>query len=197
MTKPKYKHIYQFKITLEDSKPVIWRRIQVPENYTFWDLHVAIQDAMGWYDCHLHQFEMVDPKQSEQVTIGKPDEEFDEPILTEWKTSIADYFSLKNKKAFYTYDFGDDWRHKIVLEKIAPIEVEQTYPQCVAGEMACPPEDCGGIYGYQDLIEIMNDPKHEDHESMLEWLGRELEPTAFSIDSIHFSNPKQRFKEVF
>lgn len=183
------KQIYQFKITLEYSEPPIWRCIQVPDTYSFWDFHVAIQDSMGWGDDHLHQFEMKNPHGKNRIVISNPDDAFGESVLIEWETFIADYFSLKNKKALYVYDFGDNWRHQVHLEKIIPVEEKQKYPKCIAGERACPPEDCGGIYGYQKLIDIMNDPKHEEYESMLDWLGEKLKPDLFNIKDICFSSP--------
>lgn len=116
MTSPsKSKSIYQFKIVLKDVTPKIWRRIQVPENYTFWDLHVAIQDAMGWYDCHLHEFEIKNPNpifrlSGQKISIGIPDEDSGFPGMREtkpgWEKRIVDYFTLENKRANYTYDFG-------------------------------------------------------------------------------------------
>jgi hypothetical protein len=194
MTK-QYKQIYQIKVVLEESNPPIWRCIQVPENYSFWDLHIAIQDAMGWYDCHLHQFEIED-SQGEQITIARPDEEFGDTLRIEWETFIADYFSLKNKKAEYIYDFGDYWRHSVTLEKILPIETTQKYPRCIAGERACPPEDCGGVDGYQDLIDILNNPDHEEYQNMLDWLDREWKPEEFNAEDVDFQDPKQCLKEA-
>ena len=105
--KKKFDQVYQFKIMLKNTKPPIWRRIQVPETYSFWDLHVAITDAMGWLDYHLHQFEMINPKKGENVTIGIPSEDdigYDWEILPGWRQRISDYFSLKNKVADYVYD---------------------------------------------------------------------------------------------
>jgi len=99
--KKKYKQVYQFKITLKDSKPPIWRRIQVPETYTFWDLHVAIQDAMGWIDYHLHEFELENPSTGLTVNIGSPNEDFGEEVLPELKQKIADYFSMENRTSGY------------------------------------------------------------------------------------------------
>jgi len=112
--KKKFNQVYQFKITLRDVKPPVWRRIQVPETYTFWDLHVAIQDAMGWEDAHLHEFEMRHPFEGEKVRIGIPDNDhisFVE-IIPERKEKIADWFSMDNIVAEYTYDFGDNWKHR-------------------------------------------------------------------------------------
>lgn len=184
--------VYQFKITLQGSKPPIWRRIQVPGSYSFWDLHVAIQDAMGWLDCHLHQFEVMDPKYGEEVFIGIPDNGGwgDVRVLPEWKTSIAPYFS-HTSQALYEYDFGDSWSHKILLEKILSPEQDVQYPLCLAGKRACPPEDCGGIWGYEVLLEIMKDPNHEEYEERLEWVGDDFDPETFNPDSVVFDDPKK------
>ena len=197
--KKKFDWVYQFKITLQDIKPSIWRRIQVPETYSFWDLHVAIQDAMGWADYHLHQFELVDPSTGVKVEIGIPDGEsgWDTQTLPGWKRKIADYFSMENKVANYVYDFGDDWNHRIRLEKILPREKGVEYPICVAGERACPPEDCGGVWGYEDFLEIISDPDHEEYEEMIEWVGGEFDPEYFEVKDVRFEDPDQRHKIAF
>ena len=100
---------------------------------------------------------------------------------------------MENPSAHYTYDFGDDWVHKIKFEKILTREKNIDYPICIKGKRACPPEDCGGIWGYEDLLEIINNPKHEEYEEMLEWLGGEFDPEHFDVKEIRFSDPaKQR-----
>lgn len=193
----KSQKIYQFKITLEGIKPAIWRRIQVPGSYSFWDLHVAIQDAMGWLDCHLHQFEVLNPETGQKECIGIPDDDgWGGGIITlpVWKTLISSYFSTSNKKAEYEYDFGDSWEHKITLEKILPVESGVKYPNCVAGERSCPPEDSGGVWGYEELLEIMNDPDHEEHEERMKWVGDYFEPEKFNSSSVKFEDPKKRLK---
>jgi hypothetical protein len=197
MTK-KPQNVYQFKITLEHIKPAIWRRIQVPETYTFWELHVAIQDAMGWNDHHLHAFNMVNPQGIKDI-IGIPyDEGWDTvKTLPGWKTSLAAYFSSQNKIAAYVYDFVDSWEHKIRLEKILPMESGIKYPLCLAGERACPPEDCGGTGGYEEILEIIKDPAHEDYAERMEWLGEEFDSEAFDPASIKFDNPQKRWKFAF
>jgi hypothetical protein len=197
----KPKQIYQFKITLHDIEPKIWRRIQVPENYSFWDLHVAIQDAMGWTDSHLHQFIIIDPKNSEEVYIGIPgDEAFAGELpemLAGWKEFISDYFSEKNyNRCCYEYDFGDGWEHEVTLEKILPSIPDIKYPICTGGERACPPEDCGGVPGYENFLEIIADPEHDEHASMMEWVGGEFDPERFDCQKIHFDNPKKRLKGI-
>ena len=195
----KFGQVYQFKITLKGTKPPIWRRIQVPETYTFWDLHVAIQDAMGWEDYHLHEFELVNPFTGIKTRAGIPDEEFDlgREILPEWKQKIADWFSMENKSADYTYDFGDGWKHNVKLEKILPRDKNISYPTCLTGKRACPPEDCGGVWGYEDFLRIIKDPTHERHEEMLRWIGKEFDPEHFNLEAVIFDDPAKRRKMVF
>ena len=195
--KKKFDKIYQFKITLRDSKPPIWRRIQVPDTYTFWDLHIAIQDVFGWSDYHLHEFEMIHPSSKRKVRIGFPDEDFGRDILPNWKQKISDYFSMENKKSDYLYDFGDSWEHEITLEKILASEKGVNYPKCVKGKRACPPEDCGGLWGYEEFLEAIKDPEHEQHNEMLEWIGEEFDPEYFDPNEITFDDPDKRLKTAF
>jgi len=196
----KIKEIYQFKITLTGSKPSIWRRIQVPSTYSFWDFHVAIQDAMGWLDYHLHIFEIKDPNTYEKVEIGIPDEEdedFGRIILPDYKRKISKYFNENNNTAIYEYDFGDGWRHNIKFEKIIEADPKEKYPKCISGKMACPPEDCGGIGGYYNLLEIINNSSHEEYDNMMDWLGGEYDPELFDPNDVSFDDPKERFKLMY
>lgn len=192
--KKKFNQVYQFKITLQGIKPPVWRRIQVPPTYTFWDLHVAIQDVMGWSDYHLHEFEIMNPSTGLKVNIGLPDDEFGRKVLVGWNQKIADYFSIENPRADYVYDFGDNWEHKITLEKILPREENVDYPVCIKGKRACPPEDVGGIGGYEDFIEIIKNPDHEEYEEMLEWAGGEFDPEQFDCEEVSFNDPGKRLK---
>ena len=193
----KFDRVYQFKITLKGTEPPIWRRIQIPETYTFWDLHVAIQDAMGWEDYHLHEFEFTDPSTRIKTRIGIPDEESDSEILPDWKQKIAKWFSLETRQAKYTYDFGDGWKHLVELEKILARDQNTNYPICIDGEKACPPEDCGGVWGYYELLKAIKDPKHERHEELLEWVGGEFDPEHFDVEEIEFDDPAKRRKMAF
>ena len=198
--KKKYDQVYQFKITLKGTKPPIWRRILVPETYTFWDLHVAIQDAMGWDDYHLHEFTLLSPKTGRKVKIGIPSDEdadFGWEVLAEWNQKIAHYFSSENSKADYVYDFGDGWEHSIKLEKILPRETGVAYPRCIDGRGACPPEDCGGIGGYAEFLEAIGDPANELHEDMLDWVGGSFDPDDFDPNDVEFEDPDSRFKLAF
>uniref|UniRef100_A0A914DWZ1 Transposase n=1 Tax=Acrobeloides nanus TaxID=290746 RepID=A0A914DWZ1_9BILA len=181
--------IYQFKVTLRGSKPPIWRRIQVPANYTFWDLHVAIADAMGWKDYHLHSFEF--GKGHQHVRIAAPDPMIHfEKIRNEKVGKIAEHFSVDGSpKAMYEYDFGDSWEHDVVLEKIVASDGGK-YPRYLTGKRACPPEDCGGIYGFYNLLETLADENHPEHAEMVEWLegcsNNNYNPAYFDASKIVF-----------
>lgn len=187
----------QFRITLECITPAIWRRMLVPARYSFWDLHVAIQDVMGWTDTHLHLFRITNPKTGITEEFGIPDEEGivgDVPCLAGWKFPIANYFIEPGTKAEYEYDFGDDWQHQVVLEAIVDRIVGKKYPVCVAGERACPPEDCGGVHGYEELIRIIANPSDEEYRNTMEWVGPYFHPEAFVPKQVHFDSPRARLK---
>lgn len=189
--------IYQFKLTLKYIKPVIWRRIQVPENYSFWALHVAIQDSMGWLDYHLHNFNMFKPATRKMVNITFPDEDyraFNSKNLSSHREKIAQYFSMDNRNAEYIYDFGDNWEHLVRLEKILPAKEGTQYPLCIGGKRACPPEDCGSIPGYENLLKILSNPKHPEYTSMLKWLGGKFDPEHFDCKEVVFDDPDERWK---
>jgi hypothetical protein len=194
------KAIYQFKVRLKEIEPEIWRRIVVPASYSFWDLHVAIQDSMGWSDYHLHAFRVKNPETNKIDAIGIPDDEAigDGVIfLAGWETPIANYFVKPGDEAEYEYDFGDDWEHVVFLEKIDEIKPKTKYPKCIDGNRACPPEDCGGPGGYEDMLTIMLDENHEQHEEIIEWLGGIFNPEEFDPKDIKFDNPKKRWEQAF
>lgn len=198
---PNYR-LYQFKITLQDITPAIWRRIQVPETYSFWDLHVAIQDSMGWKDCHLHMFRLMDPKTGGKVRIEIPIEvddfgDSDEVILMDYQTYISNYFTPTNTKAVYEYDFGDGWTHDIEFEAVLPKVPRLRYPKCIGGERNCPPEDCGSSSGYQELVEAMKNPNHPRRKEFLGWLGFQYHPDIFKPEYVCFDNPRARFEQAF
>ncbi|KXA91549.1 hypothetical protein AKJ64_04665 [candidate division MSBL1 archaeon SCGC-AAA259E17] len=190
-----YERVYQFKISLKGIRPPVWRWVQVPENYSFWDLHVAIQDVMGWLDYHLHEFELVDPSSGMERRIGLPHDEFPR-TLAGWEQRIAEYFTEEGQTVDYVYDFGDNWEHKVELEEILPREENVDYPKCIKGKRACPPEDCGGVWGYEEFLKVIGDPDHEDHEEMLEWVGGEFDPDRFNLEDISFSDPDERLEFV-
>ncbi|MGH7655919.1 MAG: plasmid pRiA4b ORF-3 family protein [Gemmatimonadaceae bacterium] len=188
-----------FKITLRDVSPAVWRRIEVPAKYTFWDLHVAIQDAMGWVDYHLHLFRVANAR-GKLCEIGIPDDDpfQDDPVvLAGWTIPIADYFSRVGASAQYDYDFGDGWVHDVRLESISPRSAKTKYPRCVAGARRCPPEDCGGPHGYENLLTIVANPRHKEYKETLEWLGGPFDPTVFDPAKVRFDNPAKRWKIAF
>jgi hypothetical protein len=193
-----YANVYQFMIVLEGVSPTVWRRIQVPENYSFWDLHVAIQDGMGWLDYHLHEFGIPALAGGPTVALGFPDEEFAErKILPDYAEYISDYFSTENSGADYLYDFGDGWQHSVRLEAVLPARSGIHYPICLGGERACPPEDCGGPPGFEDFLRIIKDPSDEEHAETLAWVGGSYEPGRFEPSAVHFDDPYIRWRVAF
>ena len=192
--------VYQFKIQLKEITPAIWRRILVPETYNFWDLHVAIQDSMGWFDCHLHVFRIRTDSSLSFIEIGIPNEDRfeDEPeIIPGWEIPISRYFNDVGVTSEYEYDFGDGWEHDVNLEGILQKEKGTKYPKCIDGSRACPPEDCGGVPGYYYLLEVISNPRHEEYEEMITWLGGKYDPEEFNPDEIKFDNPKKRWEHAF
>ena len=189
--------VYQFKIVLDGIKPLIWRRIQVPETYSFWDLHVAIQDVMGWQDYHLHRFEIPDPLTGVKTNMGIQSEKSkskNDPLLV-WEERISHYFTMANNKARYVYDYlYDNWNHRLTLEGIFPGEEGTGYPLCLEGRRACPPEDCGGVRGYYELLGSNN---KQGQEHKLRLAGGAYDPERLDIDEIHFEDPARRIQKVF
>lgn len=176
--------IYQLKITLVGSKPPIWRRVEVSANATLSSLHRIIQVAMGWYDYHLHQFTI------DGVIYGIPHPEDFLEVHDERLVLLYQVITGPKMKFRYEYDFGDNWEHTILVEKVLPPAEGVIYPRCVTGKRACPPEDCGGIYGYTDFLEAINTPDHPAHAEMLEWSGGSFDPEAF--DCTHVNDVLQR-----
>lgn len=192
--------VFQFKITLRHIRPPIWRRIQVPAATSFWDLHVAIQDAMGWLDYHLHEFRITPAPGRPSLHIGIPDDDpflGAVPVLPGWEIPVRKHLGWPTARALYTYDFGDDWKHDVVLEKVLARSPGVEYPVCVAGRRHRPPEDVGGPGGYLRFLEAIRDPEHEEHESYLEWVGGSFDPEEFSPAEVVFDDPAERFKIAF
>jgi hypothetical protein len=171
--------IHQLKVTLTETKPPIWRRLQVSCSINLRRLHDVIQEAMGWTQSHLYQFEVGD------VSYGEPDPEYGMPIRSAKSTPLRKIAPETGAKFTYQYDFGDNWQHQIVVEKVLPPEVGVSYPHCVAGRRACPPEDCGGVWGYADFLEAIRDPEHEAHEEMLEWVAGSFDPEVFDVRAVN------------
>ncbi len=193
------KCVYQFKVSLTEIDPQIWRCILVPETYSFWDLHVAIQDSMGWSDCHLHAFRFGTERSRVRTEIGIPDNESFGTIKTlpGWEIPISEKFNKVGSSCLYEYDFGDGWIHEVLLEGVMLKEKGSRYPQCIDGKRACPPEDCGGVSGYYRFCQIISDPTDEEYEDMLAWIGDKYDPKYFDSEQVKFDNPKQRWDLAF
>lgn len=201
--KSKDNKVLQFKVSLDNSKPLIWRRILISEDSSFFDLHLAIQDSMGWLDYHLHCFYLSQKGTANPIVIRLPNPEFDddgmEIVLDERSEKIASHFNRSIKQCQYEYDFGDGWSHTVLFEREVPMEADKKYPQCIAGKNACPPEDSGGVWGYIDKLEILKNPKHSEHKDILEWLcidgPSDFDPSTFDLDEIEFRDAKQTLRE--
>jgi hypothetical protein len=194
------KQVLQLKISIVGMRPPIWRSILIPADSVFFDLHVAIQDAFGWEDSHLHQFFTANPfaRNSTYRRISYPmpmDIEMDDNPLDERKEKLMQWYKTPKEKVWYEYDFGDSWMHEITLEKIVPKEVGTKYPQLLDGARACPKEDSGGIGGYAHLCDVLANPKHQEHKDMLEWLELEnpdeFNPEYFDSTKVRFQDPKR------
>lgn len=166
------KKTYQIKATIADIKPPIWRRVVILDSMSLEALHLVLQKAFGWEGYHMHEFEVG------RVHYGTTD---GEDWGVEVKSESARVGSiLKEGTVFsYLYDFGDGWEHKLKVEKVSDADPGTRYPVCLAGSRACPPEDCGGPWGYQDLLEALSDTSHPEHYDMLEWVGEGFDPEAF------------------
>jgi hypothetical protein len=171
--------LYQLKITLCPSKPPIWRRVVVRADMTLDRLHRVIQIAMGWMESHMHQFQLGG------VAYGIPDDEFDgvgSETLDDAQYTVADLAPVAKQKFSYEYDFGDGWEHVVLVEKVLRPDPAFKHPICLAGANACPPEDCGGISGYYDLLEALADPNHEQHAELKKWVGGGWDAGRFNLE---------------
>jgi hypothetical protein len=179
MADPKKQLAYQLKVTLRYSKPPIWRRLVVRGNATLGELHDVLQIAMGWTNSHLHQFRVG------EEYYGTPHPEWDADVRDETKAQLSRVAPSEKFKFVYDYDFGDGWEHEVVVKKITAAAANMPLAVCVTGKGACPPEDCGGIWGYMNLLEVMQDPDHPDHEDLMEWLEDEFDPKAFDVAEVN------------
>jgi hypothetical protein len=176
--------VYQLKISLKHIKPPVWRRVLVPAGWTLGSLHDIIQITFAWDNSHLNMFDLDGqkftvtdgPEAAEDYALGI--EDADEAPLDLLDLRPGDKFT-------YTYDFGDNWEHVVEVEKIVEADSSQTYPYCLKGARAAPPEDCGGPFGYEELLEAQADPQHPDHEEALEWTGGPIDREAFNLDAVN------------
>lgn len=167
------KRVVTLKVSLRGSKPPIWRRVVMPASATLADLHVAIQASMGWHDSHLHQFDVDGRHYGDRSML---DEVADERRLT-----LNGLVNAGAQRFSYTYDFGDDWEHIITIEKVTYTDTTPSGPICIAGKRACPPEDCGGIWGYHHLLEVLVNSNHPEYEDQKDWVDDDFDPEAFEL----------------
>lgn len=171
--------LFQFKITLLETRPLIWRRIVIADE-SLDSFHEHIQTAMGWTNSHLHQFEI------RGRLYGDPelfDNDFgDVELVDSRETKLSDLVGGKHRltKFKYLYDFGDGWEHEVEFEGVVPAEPRKKHPGCIDGKRACPPEDIGGVWGYSNFLEAIRNPQHEEHESYVTWIGGEFDPEALT-----------------
>ena len=175
--------VLTLRISIERSDPEIWRRFQVTNEMTLDDLHDTIQIVMGWTDSHLHRFSIDGKRYSkilpEIAVMDGPGEIDEDEVL------IGDVLKKKGQTFVYIYDYGDHWRHNLIVEEISEPISGQHYPVCLEGGRTCPPEDCGGLWGYYRMLESLRDPDDDEHESYLEWLGGDFDPDHLDLDKVN------------
>jgi Plasmid pRiA4b ORF-3-like protein len=174
---PTPKSVFPVKISLADIDPPVWRKVEVPD-CTLSKLHSVIQACMGWNGYHLWAFEIGGEQYGDDPTGEMV-------MLSARKVKLSQLAEDGVKKFRYVYDFGDNWTHTIEIYKAIPADSKVKYPRCVEGSRACPPEDCSGSWGYGDLLEAIKNPKHEQHDEMIEWLGDEFDPEAFDLSKVN------------
>jgi len=155
---------------------------------------------MGWLDYHLHLFRIRNPTTGRIDEIGIPNDDLsfnDRPCRAGWETPITEYFAKPTDRADYGYDLGDDWQHIVTLEAITELQQGKVGLVCLAGERACPPEDCGGIPGYEHLLQAIDDLTHPEHAAMMEWVGDDFDPERFAPERVKFDDPRERWKGSF
>lgn len=165
--------IYELKVTLRDTKDPIWRQVQVPGDVTLRHLHEILQLTMGWQNAHLHEFRIGD------VSYGEPSHEFELDFKDDRRSRLSRVAPNPGASFTYLYDFGDSWEHDIDVERVLAPEPLVRYPLCLAGRGACPPEDVGGPWGYEEFLSAIGDPGHEQHSELLEWAGGPFDPERF------------------
>jgi hypothetical protein len=173
--------VYQLKVSLRGAKPPIWRRLLVPADISLAGLHATILAAFGWHGGHMHVFETT------YGDFGRADRELGH--RADGSVTLEQVAPQAKDKIRYTYDFGDDWVHDIVVEKVLDRDPSTAYPRCTGGKRAAPPDDCGGIWGYEELVEVLADPAHPEHEERLQWLGladaSQFTPDAFDVEAVN------------
>lgn len=171
--------VISLRISLREIEPLIWRRVEVPATITLPKLHMVFQDSFGWTNSHLHSFYIGDKEYGHEDELGELD------IIDERSIKLCKLLKANTPGFWYLYDFGDHWQHDVQIEHILPVRADRTYPICTAGARKCPPEDCGGVGGYERLLEVIRNPKNDEYKSMLEWLGGKYDPDDFDLLAVN------------
>jgi hypothetical protein len=171
--------VYQLHIRLAYIEPPIWRRIVVSDQVTLFGLHRMLQVVMGWENYHLHQFIVGN------THYGEPDPEYEDGMKDDRRVRLRRIAREEGASFIYEYDFGDGWRHVITVEHIEPWTENMIVPRCLDGARACPPEDCGGIGGYEHLLEALRDRRHPEHKELRAWAGAHFDPELFSLQAVN------------
>lgn len=180
MASRKATKIYRLKVTIQETSPAVWRRLLVPADVSLAKFHRILQEAFGWTNSHLHCFECWSGRYG-MVGI----EEDTDDLKDERRLRLSAALPEKDSCLLYRYDYGDDWEHLVELEDIIGPDPRHHYPLCVGGARACPPEDCGGTSGYEELCRVIKSPKDEEHDSMLTWLGGYFDPAGFDANTVN------------
>jgi hypothetical protein len=175
-------NIIQLKLSLDHTEPPIWRRVLVEKEISFDELHEIIQIVMGWDNYHLYEFNINGCKISEAF---EDDMDFGVKIIDSSSVTLDEFINGSKIKFKYLYDFGDGWEHSIKVEKFLNKDENLFYPICIDGELNCPPEDCGGVWGFYNLLEVIKNKKHPEHKETLEWLGEKYDALAFDKDEVN------------
>ncbi|WP_090703288.1 plasmid pRiA4b ORF-3 family protein [Nitrosomonas aestuarii] len=171
--------IYQLKVTLKNFRPPIWRRFLLSSTTNLGEMHHVLQIVMGWANAHLHEF----VKENERY--GEPEIEFPLDIHDETEFRLDQILKQEKEKLIYNYDFGDDWQHEILLEKVLPFKHDAVLPICIKGKRACPPEDVGGAVGYAMFLEAVSDSLHPEYAAMREWANGNFDSAFFDLDAVN------------
>ena len=169
----------KIRVNLDESDPLIWRELLVAKDISFYILHHTIQIAMGWTNSHLFEFKLEGYRVG--VIYDKLDGLDEGEIIDAKNTKLTDLVTIENEAFIYEYDFGDSWNHIIIVEKHVMLEDGHQLPFCTAGELKCPPEDCGGIPGYNYILNILADKKHEEYKDIKAWIGAKFNATDFDV----------------
>jgi len=181
------KKIARIIVTLQDTEPVIWRKLLVRTDTTFYKLHRILQVAMGWTNSHLFEFNLEGFRLGELVDEDDPFEDDYGPskVLDARKTTLQELLSGQGDQCQYIYDFGDHWVHLIELETFEDEIPDTKYPVCLDGERRCPPEDCGGVHGFSELLNVLNDKKRPEYADYKRWLPRNYKPEILDLSAVN------------